>query len=128
MGRGQNKTKPKKNTSHSVFREFNILCAGASEICILALFTLQLSLKMSSGWYLFFTEEGKQEVSIGKCCENYRVPVFSCFHVYWIGILQCSYFIVILYALKIVKEKKKLYVQVNGSLFLTVCHWLGQYL
>lgn len=54
---------------------------------------------------ILFIEEGSQEVTIGKGCENFRVSVFSCFHLNLVENLQCSYFIVILYALKIVKGK-----------------------
>lgn len=56
---------------------------------------------------ILFIEEGEQEVTVGKGCENFRyLSIFSCFHLNFTDILHYKCFIVILYALKIVKRVK----------------------
>lgn len=49
-------------------------------------------------------EEGEQEVTVGKGCEDFRFcSIFSSFHLIFIDVLHYECFIMILYALRIVK-------------------------
>lgn len=50
-----------------------------------------------------FIEDGKQEVVIGRILEC--LSVFLCFHLNMAEVLQCSYFVMILYALNSQGEK-----------------------
>lgn len=60
-------------------------------------------------------EEGEQEVTAGKGCENFRfLSIFLCFHLNFIDILHYKYFIVTLYALKIVVRGKCMYKRSNS--------------
>lgn len=57
---------------------------------------------------ILFIEVGKQEVVTGRILEY--LSVFSCFHLNMTEVLRCSYFVMVLYALKTVKEKNGTYI------------------
>lgn len=64
---------------------------------------------------VLFIEEGEQEVTVGRGCENFIfLSTFSCFHLNFTEILHCRCFIVILHALKIVKGGKCIYKRSNS--------------
>lgn len=130
-GSRQKITKAKKNTTFPGLKEFILLWARCFWKLYIAIHISFVALVWEGLRIILFIEEGEQEVTGGKGCENFRfLSTFSCFHLNFTEILHCRCFIVILHALKMVKGEN---VSIKEAIPLTLmilivcigqCMWL----